>query len=140
MPDFLIPRIGSIQFPITAGKRLLRSIQEYPTKRALHARIQTNHGGAEYFDDAKPAGSPNYSEIFHEAWRVLFTPVPRIAYQVQTFMNETGLVPGQYAAAHARMLYVQAKRRRFRTQSWTENALNCASNLYPGAPLFLASD
>jgi hypothetical protein len=140
MPEFLIPRIGSVEHPITAGKRLLRSIHDYPTKRAIHARIQTTHGGSEYFDDARPPGTPNYSEIFREAWRVLFTPVPRIAYQVQTFMNDNGLFPGQYAAAHARLLYVQAKRQRFRIRILTQNALNCASKLYPGVPLFLASD
>lgn len=56
-------------------------------------------------------------------------------------MKQHGLIPGEYAAVHLRALYGDRKYRD--PQDTLELAVlgvNCASNLFPGAPIFFASD
>ena len=50
------------------------------------------------------------------------------------------LTPGHYASAHLRALYAIDERDERQIRRWTANALNCASQLRPGMPIFFASD
>ena len=50
------------------------------------------------------------------------------------------LMPGDYAAAHVRALYVEQERKPEQIKAWAENAVNCASMLRPGGPIYFASD
>jgi hypothetical protein len=105
----------------------------------MTVRFQSHSAGAEYFDENRPYG-PTFDEVYHELWRMVFTPVPLIQKIIEDKMEETGLVPGQYAAAHVRALYGIEERELFYIRDWTFNSLNCASMLYPGGPTFFASD
>ena len=60
---------------------------------------------------------------------------------IQKEMDRMGLIPGQYAAAHLRALYGRiTSRENSQTIEWTRNAINCASSLFPGKPIYFASD
>jgi hypothetical protein len=59
---------------------------------------------------------------------------------IKSFMDANGLVPGQYSSAHVRVLYALKSTPAPWIMRWTKNGLNCASNMRPGKPIFLASD
>jgi hypothetical protein len=50
------------------------------------------------------------------------------------------LIPGAYAGAHLRALYNRPDRAAINTLRWAQNAVNCASQMRPGFPIFFASD
>ena len=56
-------------------------------------------------------------------------------------MKEHNLVPGEYAATHLRAMYGNRKwRDPNETITLTVNGINCASTLFPGAPVYFAAD
>ena len=73
-------------------------------------------------------------------WKVLFTPTPPIQAIVQSKLSTLGLVPNEYVAAHLRALYATTDRPPQEIKRFTENALACATTIYPGVPIFFASD
>jgi hypothetical protein len=98
-------------------------------------------GGAEVYDKEVGPGESSFDEVYHDAWRVLFTPSEGVRRELEQNMNEMELVPGEFAAAHLRALYGRANGRSNKTVvEWTHNALDCASQLRPGGPFFFASD
>jgi hypothetical protein len=89
-----------------------------------------------YFEEQREPGDYSFEEVYREVWSSVFEPSPPVARLVSTVMEELGLRPGEYVAAHVRALYVQntVKNRE------EINALNCASQLGPRATIFFASD
>jgi hypothetical protein len=106
----------------------------------LRTVFQAHDGGmAWYNEDVKP-GESSYEEVYHEVWKAMFTPVPAIASAVKRVLDDNGLVPNGYSAAHLRVLYQQNDRKEGVLQRWTRGGINCASTLRPGKPIFLTSD
>ena len=70
-----------------------------------------------------------YEQVFHDVWRILFTPSPAIATIIEDELHRMDLVPGNYVSAHLRALYNLKDRPENQKVNWAENALNCASNL-----------
>jgi hypothetical protein len=68
------------------------------------------------------------------------TPSPPVARLIKHELHRLQLTPGQYAAAHLRALYGIVDRPKFQQRKWARNAMNCASGLRPGAPIFFTSD
>jgi len=83
----------------------------------------------------------SYQDVFHHLFRRFFTPSPRLANLIQTKMSNHNLIPGRYSAVHLRAMYGRRDHREY--QEIVDLAVlgvNCASNLYPGVPIFFASD
>eukprot|EP00934_Nitzschia_sp_Nitz4_P003302 Nitzschia sp. Nitz4//scaffold113_size70149//10443//11767//NITZ4_005940-RA/size70149-snap-gene-0.134-mRNA-1//1//CDS//3329533311//3292//frame0 len=107
----------------------------------LRSRIQSIYGGAEEYDQELLPGESTFDQVYHDVWRVLFTPSPPIREIIEGYMNEWHLTPGNYAAAHLRALYARIQNRTDEEATLlTQNSLNCASKLRPGGPFFFSSD
>ncbi len=106
----------------------------------VRAKYQSFDGGQGWYDDQLKGNETAFNEVFHDVWKVFFTPSPPVAKKIKNEMNRKGLVPGEYAAAHLRALYAQDVRSAGQTKIWTRNAVNCATKLQPGKPIFFASD
>lgn len=106
----------------------------------VRAKYQSYDGGQGWYNDQLAANETEFNEVFHDVWRVFFTPSPPIARKLKREMEQKGLAPGEYVAAHLRALYGQETRSAGQTKVWTRNAVNCASKLRPGKPIFFASD
>ncbi len=81
-----------------------------------------------------------YDPIFSRLWRVMFTPSPPIQKLLHSKLSSLGLVPNEYVGSHLRALYRVEDRPVNIINMFTENALACATQIYPGVPIFFASD
>jgi hypothetical protein len=126
------------------GKRLVPSgiIRQYAAGNMslVRTRYQSFNGGSEWYDEQLIPGEPKFDDVFHTVWRLLFTPSQPIATIITQEMQRMHLVPGHYVGAHLRALYAIAERPIADIRTWTTNALNCASQLRPGSPIFFTSD
>lgn len=139
LPDYIFPHIAESYWPAVSLSMIEDQMNNNTEEPFMTVRFQSHSAGAEYFDANRPYG-PTFAEVYHELWRMVFTPVPPIQRIIEDKMEEQGLIPGNYAAAHVRALYGIEERELFYIRDWTFNALNCASMLFPGAPIFFASD
>ena len=107
----------------------------------VRTRYQSVTGGSELYDRKLQEGEFAFNDIYHDVWRIFFTPSKPVAQIIQTEMDRMELVPGEYAAAHMRALYGRVHSRTTEEATdWTQNACNCASQLRPGGPILFASD
>lgn len=86
-----------------------------------------------------------YRNVYHDVFRYVFKPSPPVQKLIDEQMDKHGLRPGEYAVSHLRANYKiennlekQSPRHVLRQQAI--NAVNCASNLRPGGPVYFASD
>ena len=130
------------------GKRLVPGgiVRDYAAGNMslIRSRYQSFNGGSDWYDTQLTPGEPDFQTIFHDVWRLFFTPNPNIAQRIDSELRRLHLVPGQYVAAHLRALYAIDQRPQEQIRSWTHNALNCASQLLrPGQSshsIFFTSD
>ena len=108
--------------------------------QCVRAKYQSYDGGQGWYNEQLKGNESAFNEVFHDVWRVLFTPSPPIATKIKQEMAQKGLAPGEYGAAHLRALYDRDGRSAGQTRIWTRNALNCTTQLRPGKPIFFASD
>jgi hypothetical protein len=94
----------------------------------------------EWYDEQLVEEEPTVMQLFHEIWKLTFTPSPKVRALIETEMQKMGLTPGAYTAAHLRVLYGMNDRPESIKQNWAQNALNCASELRPQKPIFFTSD
>jgi hypothetical protein len=106
----------------------------------IRSRFQSFHAGMFWYDEQLVDGEHEAAEIFHELWKITFTPSPAVKNAIEQEMNKLGLVPGAYTAAHLRVLYGIEVRAEGVQEKWAENALNCASEMRPNTPIFFTSD
>jgi hypothetical protein len=109
-------------------------------KPLVRSRMQDYHAGSIYYDMELMPGEPTFRAIFHQVWKIFFTPSPAVRGRLENAMSEMGLAPFKYTAAHCRVLYAMDNRPEWIQQSWAENALNCASELRPKTTIFFTSD
>jgi hypothetical protein len=144
--DWRVPEwLGKVMANETHGRRFVPSkiIRKYaPTNLTLmRTRYQSNVAGKDIYNAARHDDEePVFEEVFAPIWRLFFRPSPAIALIIQDHLESSGLVPGHYVAAHLRALYAIEARPLYMTTRWTINAVNCASQLRPGAPIFFTSD
>jgi hypothetical protein len=108
--------------------------------QVVRTKYQSYDGGQGWYNEDLKANETAFNEVFHDVWRVFFTPSPPIAKRIKAEMQRKGLAPGEYVSAHLRALYAQDARSAGQTKAWTRNAINCATKLKPGRPVFFASD
>lgn len=106
----------------------------------VRSRYQSFNGGADWYNEQLTKGEIPFDELYHEVWKIFFTPSPPVAQAIQSEMDDLGLVPGEYSSAHVRALYAIKYRAAGLVKRWTTNGINCATTLRPGRPVFLASD
>ncbi|KAG7345496.1 hypothetical protein IV203_033027 [Nitzschia inconspicua] len=119
---------------------LVDSLQD--DRLLVRAKIQSHDHGASNFDDMvfwKKASfshqndrnvssflGPTFQQVFHDLWRVFFTPTPIIASKIHEQMTFLGLYPpGSYIAMHLRVLYGKRPLTDAEIVSWTRNMIHC---------------
>jgi hypothetical protein len=141
VPSWLIPHLAnrSSYHAATRIERLV-TIASLQNETVITTRLQSHDHGSAYYNDHRQQDEPILRDVYKHIWNVVFTPVPRIVALIQEQLQALHLMPGEYAAAHVRALYLEVDRKPEQLQSWAENAVNCASMLRPGGPIFFASD
>ena len=142
VPDWLIPRLN-IKTKLDVASHsddLVRLIENGEAMPVVKARIQSPSAGEDYYTE-QTGGNSTYQTVYHSLFRTFFTPSSRLAEKIHDLMDKHGLVPGEYASAHLRAMYGNRVWRDPReTIQITINAINCASQLYPGGPVYFAGD
>jgi hypothetical protein len=108
------------------------------TNLIVCARIQDQHGGSEIYNQLE--GDRAYRKVYRSLFHLLFTPSPPVAASLEEEMNDAGLVSGAYAATHLRTAYGNHPLKPRQIRHASVNAINCASQLRPGGPIYFASD
>jgi hypothetical protein len=115
-------------------------VQMYASKTSIsiiRTRLQSYDGGSIVYERLT---NSSYDDIYHDIFRLLFIPAPPIANILRQELKESGLTPGEYAVAHYRAFYARASRLPHTISVYAINAVNCASQLRPGGPIYFASD
>lgn len=151
LEDFLMPPRGGLNWTLPewlgplvqrkgAKKNNLAGLNKvvYKEDAVVRTRYQSNNHGAEYYNNQTEVGA--FEAVYHDMFRVLFEPSPPVAEQIDINMESLRLVPGAYSAAHFRVLYGRESRPEEQTKKVAINAINCASELRPGGPVYFAAD
>mmetsp|Transcript_17044 Transcript_17044/g.28908 ORF Transcript_17044/g.28908 Transcript_17044/m.28908 type:complete len:449 (+) Transcript_17044:82-1428(+) len=87
--------------------------------------------------------------IYHEIFRLLFSPSDALSSRIQSTMKSLNLMPNQYSSVHLRMQYpvdvikndggFSFERQKSLITGWATNAVNCAANLHPNAAKYYVS-
>jgi hypothetical protein len=138
------PFLADIMANETNGKRLVpnKVIQKYASGNMtlIRTRFQSSNGGADWYNTQLTTGEQSFNEIYHKVWRIFFTPSVPVRNIIQRHMEDMRLIKGEYVSAHLRALYAIQDRPKEQIHEWTRNAVNCASQLRPGKPIFFSSD
>jgi hypothetical protein len=85
-----------------------------------------------------------YIEMYRDVFRALFAPSAPIQRLLQEKMDSSGLVPGMYTMAHYRAFYAIEDQKDVKSEKTLKrfaiHAVECASSLSPGVPIYFASD
>lgn len=105
--------------------------------------MQVQDGGAGVFSKLVGPQHADYELFYAELFRRVFQSAQPIATLVKERMKNYVLQPGEYAVAHYRAFHAieDNKERMSKKQSAYRaiNAVNCASTLLPGHPIYFAS-
>ena len=143
---------------VTMNKQVVRCSQNKKV-RWVRVKHQTHDHGLTYYDahrqfrtndtNSDSDGEPTFDQVYHDLWRVLFTPAPAIADRIQQEMKTLKLIPGRYVSTHIRAFYGVPSREDSIVQWWAENAVRCATSKLPiyynsdsktGMPILFVSD
>ena len=128
---------------VTSAAKLIDSakVEKF---QAIFSHLHDTFGGSHQYDEKE--GDNAFGIVFHDLFQTLFEPSPPIKQIIKTTMQESGLVSGEYVTAHYRAEYGKevARHPKLRDPKFlremAQNAVNCASSLLPGKPIFFASD
>jgi hypothetical protein len=138
VPDWLDESLGSYPFGDNVQHLLFHLQKQDQNETVVRSRYQSSNGGADYYNEHVPG--PSFAHVYHDVWHAVFEPVPALATIIKDTMIRLDLEPGNYAAAHLRAVYAVKSRRPHTIQQWAMNAVNCASHLRPGGPIYFCSD
>lgn len=126
--------------PNNGAAKKYENITKYDNAIAVTVGMKIGWSTAIRYDEFEGSGA--YASIYSEAFNLLFKPSPPIAKILQERMQSAGLTRGMYAVAHSRVLYFNetASPGRNELRAHVTNAVNCASELMPGVPIYFASD
>jgi len=166
MPDWFYEETNSFQSDSTfipAAKMMIKAVKRHQRVVVIETLIQDFYGGSRFYekldcqlDDNKEFdhelakklsdmhGWSSYELISRDLFNTLFLPSPPVAKIVKEKMKSSNLIPGEYSASQYRAFYAIENRKYKRDEveliSKTKNAINCASQTLPGAPVFFTSD
>ena len=107
----------------------VRATGQHQTRASGTKRLMHEDAYKQLLNDNNGSREPTFEQVFHDVWRLLFTPSPPIARIIESELHRMGLVPGNYISTHLRALYNLKERKEYQIVNWAQNALNCASNL-----------
>jgi hypothetical protein len=168
VPDWMYEKVNSFidspdAYYIPTGSKIVSGIKKYTDVIIIEGLIQDYFGGSSLYykwdcemDINKQfnetyykkyndmAGWHSYDAIFRDLFFSVFEPSPPVAKLVLDKMESANLIPGQFATSQYRAFYAIENKKHSMEKSdlisKATNALNCASKLQPGAPIFFASD
>lgn len=148
LEEFLQPPTGGLDWRVPSW--LLQNLQQetakrtathekqilkyanYTQARLLSVKYQSHDHGQQGYDRLRRnKGEPSFLQVYHDLWRVVFTPNPRIAEQVERLMGDFQLRPGGYVTIHLRALYAVEERQEDLVEWWSLNSINCATTMLP---------
>ena len=160
VPQFLYNKTDSFKDTkfIPTARKVVPSIKRYRKKLVIETLIQDYYGGSRYYEeldceldnkkqfDAELAaklqdflGWSSYELIYRDLFKTLFRPSPPIKRLVNDKMRSANLKPGEYSTSQYRAFYAVENQKHTRNEvdmiSKTKNSINCASKIYPGAPV-----
>jgi len=148
IPDWLLPA-----FNFSVHSRRYKAVTNLewhahnPNETIIQTIFQAYHYGSIPYNErrlqkTKEKEEPTFRQVVRDIWRTLFTPTPQIQSLIRQEMEYLGLVEGRYAAIHCRVLYAVQDRDPQQIRTVTQNALQCASELYQSVqgPFYIASD
>jgi hypothetical protein len=107
------------------------------TNMLVDMRFQADDHGSAQFNQHKKPEAGTFDEIYHDVWSILFEPAPPVAKLIEEYMTNLGLVKNQYVSLHIRSMYTSDSSN---NMGMVQNGVNCASQIMPGAPIYVASD
>jgi hypothetical protein len=154
LQEFLVPPTGGLDWTIPDWLDLHLDFQKLPvvfktrttkiamkeaasSKQIMTFRRQMHTNGATFYNEHKSMNELEFNLVVRAFWDTLFTPSPPVAALIRQNMNDLHLVPGAYVSAHVRTLYM---RDTSNDMNMIRNAVNCATKLKPGLPVYFASD
>ncbi len=163
VPDWMVDKIENKE--VTSHMRPyggpLMSMYKRAKSVVLESLIQDTHGAAALYHiieaelekskvtanstkSKETNGLERYETIFHDLFRTLFKPSPPVQKLVEEKMKTANLTIGNYVSCHLRAFYgIEDKKhtlKRAKLKKYAINAVNCASMILPGAPVYFASD
>ena len=154
LEEFLLPpkhgfdwRIPQWLFQILKrrGKRVyiedhILQFSSDPTVDVLKVRFQSHDHGSVYYNKHRQALESTFEQVYHDFWRVLFTPAPSVREEIVRLMRDAHLFPNRYGAAHLRANYAEEAEQSSSVR-WAQNAIKCTTQLlHSSGPVFFASD
>ena len=88
-------------------------------------------------------GRELYRTIYHDFFRSMFKPHPKIQYIIDDKMKKSNLVPGQFIGCHYRSDYGPGKGKKTGTDMISfvaKKQVRCAALMRPGYPVYFAGD
>ncbi|MGK3747353.1 MAG: hypothetical protein ACI90V_014217 [Bacillariaceae sp.] len=168
VPDWMYGKFNSFKdspdaYYITAAHKIASGIKKYKDVLIIEGLMQDFYGGSNYYykwdcemDGNKQfnetyykqyndmAGWHSYDVIFRDLFFSLFEPSLPVAKLVQEKMKSANLVSDRFSTSQYRAFYGIENKKQSKEESElitkTTNALNCASKIQPGDPIFFASD
>jgi hypothetical protein len=143
LPSFLKSKIHCHNDTSVLGTVDLIVEHAQSEERIVSTRCQSANYGAQYYNEQQMLRNTSdtlFDLIFRDVWRSMFQPSPMIRTLVEDALEKLHLFPNEYAAAHLRGLYGQHNRSQRVLDAWTRSAVNCASQIRPGGPIYFASD
>jgi hypothetical protein len=152
LPSWLLQRFDGLPFPRVKKHRqkntmvqvagdlseLMHVLQMSADKAPLLVRAKTqshDHGANDYNSlvflktakhlDIDLSIQPTFQQVFHDLWRVFFTPAPPIASKIEEHMTNLHLSPDSYIAMHLRLLYGNTKLTSGQIKGWTQRMIHC---------------
>jgi hypothetical protein len=164
VPEWMLQQLwqGNVSSVMSmSGMELMRSY-ENESAAIVEGKIQDFFGGSALYHkivvsmdnttasstDENLDGSVGWREyqwIFHDLFRVLFKPSLPVAQLISERLRSANLTPGNYVSSHHRAFYgIEYARHKSGPDEALRrsgiNAVNCASQLSPGVPVYFASD
>jgi hypothetical protein len=139
VPDWLWTLLKQNKGMVGAMEAKIVGYSNRPRVKLVRVKYQTPDHGALYYNNQRRPGDPTFDQVYHDTWRVCFTPTSPIAQQIEQQMQTFGILPGQFVATHVRALYQVVDREEGILSYWAQNAIRCAT-AFPAMPILFVSD
>jgi len=151
LETFLLPPTGGIdwRFPDWLSMKFQQSDQQRHKKittyvdkilrwnpnieiRWLRVKYQSHdHGQLPYDTERTSQDEPTFQQVYHDIWRIFFTPTRPIARRIESELKTLRLIPGMYHSIHLRAMYLVEHREELTIKEWTQNSIRCATTELP---------
>ena len=151
LEEFLLPPMGGVDwrvplwlwnkldrepaYRVGTTERAIQKFINYQQAIVVRVKFQSHTHGQETYDrlqlEEEKEEEFTYQQVYHDLFRVFFTPVPTIASLIEKQMKELNLVPGTFNSVHLRALYGVEQRQESVIQWWTRNSINCVISKLP---------